>query len=66
MIDGYTTIDISLSHHRFLNTPGLTFSSGVNNLFDEDVRYTAVPQTYRDGLPQPGRSFWLMLNYDLD
>jgi len=72
-LDGYETVDLTASLGEFL-TRGLTLRVGVNNVFDQDVRYPSfltldiVGQpfpSYAKDYPQPGRSAWLQLNYRL-
>lgn len=64
-LDGYQTLDLTLSwiqseHH------GWSFRTGIDNLFDEEIRALAAVDTYQEDLPQPGRSWWLQAGYRLD
>ena len=69
-LDGYDTVDLTGSV-RGLFGGGVTLRLGINNLFDDDVRYPAgltgdllgnVFASYQDDYPRPGRYVWAQLS----
>ncbi len=73
-LDAYGTVDISANFLDFFSK-GLTIQLGIDNLFDEDVRYPAPMVTdvlgvsypsYQDDYPREGRRWWLRLKYQFD
>ncbi len=64
-LGAFHTIDLTLSWLE-AGTRGLSLRTGVNNLFDEDVRALAADGTYVQDLPQPGRTLWAQVSYRLE
>ncbi|MCP4654310.1 MAG: TonB-dependent receptor [bacterium] len=62
-LDGYHAVDLTASVLR-LRGKGWTLRGGVQNLFDEDVRYPAPRDTFPEDYPQPGRRWWMQLAYE--
>ncbi|OQX20530.1 MAG: hypothetical protein BWK80_35660 [Desulfobacteraceae bacterium IS3] len=62
-LDGYDTLNLTLSRKN-LFYKGMTFRSGVKNLFDTDIRYPANYAEYKQDFPQTGREWWVQLSYD--
>ena len=69
-LDGYQTVDLTGTLSNLFDS-GVTLRLGVNNLFDDDVRYPAgltgdllgnVFYSYEEDYPRPGRYFWAQLS----
>ena len=60
-LDGYLTLDESLSYRL----GRVRFILSLNNILDEDVRYPAPPETYRDDFPRDGRTLLFRISWDL-
>jgi iron complex outermembrane receptor protein len=73
---GYTTVDLTATLSR-LELRGATWSIGIKNLFDADVRYPAglnyeeqtpdmpyPPATYPEDYPRAGREWWTRVTYE--
>jgi outer membrane receptor for ferrienterochelin and colicin len=73
-LDAYGIVDITANFLDFFSK-GTTIQLGIDNLFDEDVRYPAPMATdvlsvsypsYEDDYPREGRRWWLRLKYQFD
>jgi len=68
-LDGYHMVNITGSLFN-LGVRGLNLRLGVNNLFDDDVRYPALlnqtktAPTYPDDYPGQERQWWMKLSYE--
>lgn len=62
-LDSYQTLDVTVSVLNVM-ARGVTFRSGVRNLFDADIRYPSPPNSYPADYPRPGRYWWAGLQYD--
>ena len=69
-LDSYHTLDLTGTMGNLFDS-GVTLRLGVNNLFDDDVRYPAgltgdllgnVFYSYEEDYPRPGRYFWAQLS----
>ncbi len=61
--DASHTIDVTGSVFN-LFIKKLALRAGIQNVFNEDVRYAAPINTYPEDYPQPGRTWWAELSYD--
>ena len=61
-LKGYDVIDLTFNMEH-IHDRGLTVRVGVNNLFDETVRYAAPAGTYPEDYPRPGRAAWVQWAY---
>jgi iron complex outermembrane receptor protein len=59
-LSGYIVVDETLSY-RFRQACLL---AGVKNVFDDNVRYPAPPNTFPKDFPRAGRTFIVQLSYD--
>jgi|GEM_PF-242664 len=58
-LKGYDTLDLTISYLN-LGVKGLTFRTGVKNIFDAEV---SVPSSqYPDDLPRAGRTWWVQVS----
>jgi iron complex outermembrane receptor protein len=64
-LDGYTCVDLTLTLASVRRLRGLGVRLGGRNLFDQDVRMPALPDTYLTDLKRPGRTWWGQLSYTL-
>jgi iron complex outermembrane receptor protein len=73
-LDAYNIIDFTISFHDILSK-GTTLQLGIDNLFNENVRYPAPMATdvlgtsfpsYENDYPREERRLWLRLKYDFD
>jgi iron complex outermembrane receptor protein len=62
-LKAFHTIDVTGTLFN-LFFKGLTFRTGVKNIFDEDVRYAAPANTYPEDYPQAGRRWWCEVSYE--
>ena len=62
-LTAYNTTDFTLSL-RELFGKNISFTAGIKNIFDEDVKYPAPMLTYVDDHPRAGRQWWLQTSYD--
>ncbi len=58
-LDAHTTLDTSISYKDRKYNYKILFS--IKNMFDADVRYAAVPNTYSEDYKQEGRNYLLTL-----
>ncbi len=61
-LGGYTAVDVTATLTR-LALAGATWSIGVKNAFDEDVRYPSEGG-YPEDYPRAGREWWTRLTYE--
>lgn len=61
-LDGYQTWDLSASAFN-VGIHGLSLRAGIQNVFDEDVKYPAPPATYADDYLRAGSEWWLKVAY---
>jgi outer membrane receptor for ferrienterochelin and colicins len=61
-LGGYTAVDMTATLTR-LAIAGATWSIGVKNVFDEDVRYPSEGG-YPEDYPRAGREWWTRLTYE--
>ena len=61
-LDAYNTVDITAGIEK-LFFDGIGFRAGVNNIFDEDVRFPAYHTLFIDDYEYPGREWWVGFSY---
>ncbi|MCP4697538.1 MAG: TonB-dependent receptor [Gammaproteobacteria bacterium] len=62
-LPGYHTVDLTLNH-SFALVSGLNLRLGVDNLLDEEIRMLSPPDTYKDHIPQPARTWQARISYE--
>jgi len=58
----YNTTDFTLSLRDIFGKK-ISFTAGIKNIFDENVKYPAPALTYVDDHPRAGRQWWLQTKY---